>query len=120
MLEIINLHVTIEDQPILRGLSLRIGKGDIYAIMGPNGAGKSTLARVLAGDSAYEVTEGEILFEGQNILELPPEERARLGIFMGFQYPTEIPGVSNIQFLQASLNAVRASRGEELFEWRSI
>ena len=112
LLEIIDLHVVIEDKPILKGINLIIRAGEIHAIMGPNGAGKSTLAKVLAGDPGYEVTHGEIRFDGQNILELPPEERARLGLFMGFQYPVEIPGITNFQFLQAALNAARKARNE--------
>lgn len=107
MLEIKELHVQIDGKPILNGFNLTVRKGEIHAIMGPNGAGKSTLAKVIAGDPAYEITHGEILFEGQNILELAPEERAVLGIFMGFQYPIEIPGISNPQFLLAALNAKR-------------
>lgn len=105
MLEIKDLVASIEGKPILKGLNLKVGKGEIHAIMGPNGAGKSTLARILAGDPAYEVTQGVILFEGQNIVELDPEERAHLGLFMSFQYPVEIPGISNLQFLQAAYKA---------------
>lgn len=121
MLEIKNLKVDVDGKPILKGLNLKVCQGEIHAIMGPNGAGKSTLAKVIAGDPSYEVTGGEILFEGQNILELPPEERARLGIFMGFQYPVEIPGVSNVQFLHAAYNAKLKFKGlplvsEEVFE----
>jgi len=113
MLEIINIHASIDGKPILKGFSLKINKGEIHALMGPNGAGKSTLAKVLAGHPDYDIDAGEILFEGKPIQELPPEERARLGIFMGFQYPVEIAGVSNVQFLHASLNAQRKSRGQE-------
>src|SRR5690349_4057607 len=99
MLEIKNLHATVDGLPILKGVTLCIQAGEIHAIMGPNGAGKSTLSKVLAGHPAYEVTEGEIWFKGQNVVELEPEERAQLGLFMSFQYPVEIPGVSNSHFL---------------------
>jgi Fe-S cluster assembly ATP-binding protein len=112
MLEIIDLHATVEGKPILKGLTLTIRKGEIHALMGPNGAGKSTLAKILAGDPSYEVTAGEILFEGKNIGELSPEERACLGIFMSFQYPVEIPGITNVQFLHAAYNAKRKANGE--------
>ncbi|HSX26750.1 MAG TPA: Fe-S cluster assembly ATPase SufC [Chlamydiales bacterium] len=114
MLQIKNLCATVEGKAILKGLNLSIEKGEIHAIMGPNGAGKSTLAKILAGHPAYEVTAGEIWFKGQNILDMEPEERAHLGLFMSFQYPLEISGVSNGQFLQAALNAQRKARGEEL------
>lgn len=110
MLEIKELHAQVDGKPILKGLSLTIGKGEIHAIMGPNGAGKSTLARILAGDPAYEVTSGEIVFEGQTINELKPEERSHLGLFLGFQYPVELPGIPNDQFLLAACNAQRKSR----------
>ena len=100
MLSIKNLHATVNGLPILKGLNLEIARGKIHAIMGPNGAGKSTLAKVLAGHPAYEVTQGEIIFEGENLLEKEPEERAHLGLFMGFQYPPEITGVSNVQFFR--------------------
>lgn len=110
MIEIKNLHAFIENKPILKGLNLTVQPGEIHAIMGPNGAGKSTLAKVLAGHPSYEVT-GEIWFKGQNILELEPNERAHLGLFMSFQYPVEIPGVSNVQFLRAAMNANRKSKG---------
>ena len=113
MLEIKDLEVSVEGKPILKGLNLKIGKGEIHAIMGPNGAGKSTLAKVLAGDPSYEVTAGEVLLDGKNILELAPEERARLGLFMSFQYPVEIPGISNLQFLQTCFNAKRKAHGLE-------
>lgn len=112
MLNIKNLTATVEGTPILKGVNLHVKAGEIHAIMGPNGAGKSTLAKVLAGHPAYEVTEGEVWFKGQNLLELEPEERAHLGLFMSFQYPVEIPGVSNIQFLQIALNAKRKANGE--------
>ncbi|MBV9957283.1 MAG: ATP-binding cassette domain-containing protein, partial [Acidobacteria bacterium] len=95
MLEIRNLHARIGENEILKGISLKINKGEVHAIMGPNGSGKSTLAKVLAGHPSYEVTEGEVLFEGRNLLELAPDERAREGIFLAFQYPIEVPGVSN-------------------------
>ena len=95
MIEIKNLHAEIDGKPILKGLNLEIGKGEVHAIMGPNGSGKSTLSYVLAGREEYEVTEGEILFNGENILELEPEERAAAGLFLAFQYPIEIPGVPN-------------------------
>lgn len=113
MLEIKNLHVSIEDQEILKGLNLLINPGEVHSIMGPNGSGKSTLAQVLAGRDTYEVTEGEILYEGRNLLDMPPEERAREGIFMAFQYPVEIPGVANTYFLREALNAIRKHKGLE-------
>lgn len=113
MIEIKDLYVEVDGKPLLKGLNLLVKKGEVHAIMGPNGAGKSTLAKVLAGHPAYEVTSGEVLFNGRNILELDPEERAQLGIFMSFQYPVEIHGVSNVQFLQSALNALRKSRGEK-------
>jgi Fe-S cluster assembly ATP-binding protein len=111
MLEIKNLHASVEGNEILRGIDLQIGPGEVHAIMGPNGSGKSTLARVLAGQEDYEVTGGQVLFEGKDLLEMDPEERAREGVFMAFQYPVEIPGVSNTYFLKAALNAVRKHRG---------
>ena len=113
MLEIKNLHVNVEDQEILKGLDLTINKGEVHSIMGPNGSGKSTLAQVLAGRDTYEVTEGEILFEGKDLLELSPEDRACEGIFMAFQYPVEIPGVANTYLLREALNSTRKYRGEE-------
>lgn len=113
MLEIKNLHAATDGKSILKGLNLTIHPGEIHAIMGPNGAGKSTLAKVIAGHPSYEVTEGEILFNGQNIVEMEPEERAHLGLFMSFQYPVEIPGVSNVQFLRTAYNANRKARGQE-------
>jgi Fe-S cluster assembly ATP-binding protein len=112
MLEIKNLHVAIEGKEILKGVDLTLGLGEVHAIMGPNGSGKSTLAQVLAGREELEVTEGEILYRGQDLLEMAPEDRAREGIFMAFQYPVEIPGVSNTYFLKAALNAVRQHRGQ--------
>ncbi|MGB7292373.1 MAG: Fe-S cluster assembly ATPase SufC [Thermodesulfobacteriota bacterium] len=113
MLEIKNLHVSIENQEILKGLNLLINSGEVHSIMGPNGSGKSTLAQVLAGRNTYEVTKGEILYEGRNLLDIPPEERAREGIFMAFQYPVEIPGVANTYFLREALNAIRKHKGLE-------
>ncbi|NRD90924.1 Fe-S cluster assembly ATPase SufC [Sphingopyxis sp. BSNA05] len=113
MLKIENLHATVGDTEILKGLSLTINAGEIHAIMGPNGAGKSTLAYALGGRPGYEVTEGSAAFDGQDLLEMDPHERAAAGIFLGFQYPVEIPGVSNLQFLRESLNAQRLARGEE-------
>jgi Fe-S cluster assembly ATP-binding protein len=111
MLKIKNLHASVDGNEILRGIDLEIGAGEVHAVMGPNGSGKSTLARVLAGHEAYEVTAGEVLFNGKDLLEMEPEERAREGVFMAFQYPVEIPGVSNTYFLKAALNAVRKHRG---------
>ncbi|HEX4964182.1 MAG TPA: Fe-S cluster assembly ATPase SufC [Thermoanaerobaculia bacterium] len=111
MLEIKNLHAAVEGTEILKGIDLTVRDGEVHAVMGPNGSGKSTLARVLAGQEAYEVTAGQVLFNGQDLLEMDPEERAREGVFMAFQYPVEIPGVSNTYFLKAALNAVRKHRG---------
>ena len=112
MLKIENLHATVADKPILKGLSLNINAGEVHAIMGPNGAGKSTLSYVLGGRPGYEVTEGSVTFMGQDLLALEPYERAAAGLFLGFQYPVEIPGVSFVQFLRESLNAQRKGRGE--------
>jgi len=113
MLKIENLSNTIADKAILKGLSLTINAGEIHAIMGPNGAGKSTLAYTLGGRPGYEVTGGSATFDGQDLFELEPHERAAAGLFLGFQYPVEIPGVSNLQFLRESLNSQRKARGEE-------
>lgn len=113
MLEIKNLHASIGDKEILRGVNLSVKPGEVHAIMGPNGSGKSTLSSVIAGRQDYEVTSGDILWDGQSILELAPEERAHLGLFLSFQYPVEIPGVSVSNFVKTALNAVRTSRGEE-------
>ena len=112
MLSINNLHVQVEDHDILKGLSLEVKPGEVHAIMGPNGSGKSTLAGVLAGNEAYEVTEGSVQFRDEDLLEMAPEERAREGVFLAFQYPVELPGVSTMQFLKAAVNAVREHRGE--------
>lgn len=116
MIEIKNLHVEIEGKPILRGLDLTIGNGEVHAVMGPNGAGKSTLSYVLAGRDDYEVTEGDILFNGESVLEMDPHERAAAGMFLAFQYPIEIPGVQMTTFLKTSVNAVRKGRGEKELE----
>ena len=113
MLEIRDLHASAGDVPILKGIDLRIGDGEVHAVMGPNGSGKSTLANVLAGRPGFEKTRGEILYRGADLCELAPEDRAREGVFLAFQYPVEIPGVANNYFLKASLNAIRAHRGEE-------
>ncbi|MFV8833429.1 Fe-S cluster assembly ATPase SufC [Aquisalimonas sp.] len=112
LLEIRNLHATVEGEEILKGINLSLNTGEVHAIMGPNGSGKSTLAKVIAGDPGYEVTGGEVLLDGKDILEMEPEERAREGMFLGFQYPVEIPGVSNTYFLKAAANAIRKHRGE--------
>src|SRR3970040_1801286 len=113
MLEIKNLHAGIEGNRILKVIDLKVNAGEVHAIMGPNGSGKSTLAQVLAGRDTYEVTDGEVIYEGKNLLEMAPEERAREGVFMAFQYPVEIPGVSSAEFLKAALNAIRKARGLE-------
>lgn len=116
LLKIENLKANIGDKEILHGLNLEINPGEIHAIMGPNGSGKSTLASILAGKSEYEVTEGTVEFEGKNLLDLKPEERAREGIFLAFQYPVEIPGVSNANFLKTAVNEVRKHRGLEALD----
>jgi len=112
MLEVRNLHVEIEGKQILNGLDLVVNKGEVHAIMGPNGSGKSTLAYVLAGRKEYRVTEGEVLLDGENVLEMEPDERAAKGLFLAFQYPMEIPGVATMTFLRTALNAQRKARGE--------
>lgn len=112
MLEIKNLHASVEGREILKGIDLTIQPGEVHAIMGPNGSGKSTLANVIAGREGYEVSAGEILYRGRNLFEMAPEERAWQGLFLAFQYPVEIPGVSNLYFLKAAVNAVRKHRGE--------
>jgi len=113
MLEIKNLHASVDGSEILHGVTLKINRGEIHAVMGPNGSGKSTLAKVLAGHQGYEVTKGEVLLQGRDLFSLSPEERAREGIFLGFQYPVEIPGVSNMYFLKTALNEIRKHRGLE-------
>jgi Fe-S cluster assembly ATP-binding protein len=112
MLKIQNLHATVADKAILKGLTLAVNAGEVHAIMGPNGAGKSTLAYVLGGRPGYEVTEGSVTLDGRDLLDMAPDERAAAGLFLGFQYPVEIPGVSNVQFLRTALNAQRRARGE--------
>ncbi|WP_417567623.1 Fe-S cluster assembly ATPase SufC [Marinobacter sp.] len=112
MLSIKNLHASVEGKEILKGINLEIKAGEVHAIMGPNGSGKSTLSQVLAGNEAFEVTEGEVTLNGENLLELETEERAREGVFLAFQYPVEIPGVSNLQFLRTAVNAMRHHKGE--------
>ncbi len=122
-LEIRNLHARTEEREILKGVNLTLRQGEIHALMGPNGAGKSTLAYVLMGHPAYEVTEGEVLFRGQNILELEPEERAHLGLFLAFQYPVAVPGVTIANFLRAALNAKRKAEGQDeisILEFRQL
>jgi len=113
MLEISNLHAAVNGVEILKGVTLKVNAGEVHAIMGPNGSGKSTLASVLAGRDTYRVTRGDVRYDGANLLDLDPEERARKGVFLAFQYPVEIPGVSNSYFLKAALNAIRKERGEE-------
>ena len=113
LLEIKNLHAKVGANEILKGIDLKVGLGEVHAIMGPNGSGKSTLAQVLAGRDVYAVTEGEVTYDGKSLLGMAPEDRAREGVFMAFQYPVEIPGVSNTYFLRAALNAIRKQRGEE-------
>lgn len=113
MIEIKDLHANVNGKEILRGINLKVNAGEVHAIMGPNGSGKSTLAQVLSGHPAYEVTQGSVTFNGQDLLDMEPEERAHAGVFLAFQYPVEIPGVSNSYFLKAGLNEIRKSRGEE-------
>jgi Fe-S cluster assembly ATP-binding protein len=113
LLEIRNLRASAGDKEILKGIDLTVNAGEVHAVMGPNGSGKSTLAQVLAGHPAYEVTAGQVLYEGKDLLEMEPEERAQAGIFLAFQYPVEIPGISNAYFLRAAYNAIRKARGEE-------
>ena len=113
LLEIKDLHASVEDKPILKGINLTINHGEVHAVMGPNGSGKSTLSNVLAGNETYETTAGQILFEGADIAELAAHERACTGLFLAFQYPVEIPGISNMYFLKAAVNALRKYRGEE-------
>ena len=113
LLEVSDLHARVEEKEILKGINLTVNAGEVHAIMGPNGSGKSTLAGVLSGRDAYEVTGGEVLFQGKDLLELEPEERAQEGLFLAFQYPVEIPGVNNTYFLKAALNSVRRYRGED-------
>jgi Fe-S cluster assembly ATP-binding protein len=113
MITINNLHASVGDKEILKGINLKINAGEVHAIMGPNGSGKSTLSSVLAGREDYEVTQGEVIFNGKNLLELSPEDRAREGLFLAFQYPVEIPGVSNINFLKTAVNEIRAYKGQE-------
>ena len=113
MLQICNLHAVVAGKPILKGVDLSIDAGEVHAVMGPNGSGKSTLAYVLSGRDGYQVNEGEVFYDGKNLLSLSPDERARSGVFLAFQYPVEIPGVANATFLRTAVNAVRVSRGEE-------
>jgi Fe-S cluster assembly ATP-binding protein len=116
MLEVRNLSVRADGKDILNRVNLSIYKGEVHAIMGPNGSGKSTLAQVLAGREGYEITSGEVIYEGKNLFDLAPEERAQAGIFLAFQYPVEIPGVSNLYFLRAALNAIRQAKGQDLVD----
>ena len=123
VLEIRNLHAQVTDREILKGLSLTVEPGEVHAIMGPNGSGKSTLAQVLAGKPGYTVTQGTVLFNGENLLQFEPEERARMGVFLAFQYPVEIPGVNNAYLLKAAVNAQREARGEapiDAFEFMKL
>ena len=113
MLEIKNLHVEVEGQPILNGIDLEVPKGEVHAIMGPNGSGKSTLSYVIAGKDEYDITDGDILWNGESIIEMDPDERVASGVFLAFQYPIEIPGVATMTFMRAAINAVRKARGEE-------
>lgn len=116
MLSIRNLHASVEGKEILKGIDLEVKAGEVHAIMGPNGSGKSTLANVLAGRDGYEITAGEVVYRDRDLLEMAPEDRARSGIFLAFQYPVEIPGVSNVNFLKTAVNAVRTARGQEEFD----
>ena len=116
MITIKNLHASVDGKEILRGINLEVKAGEVHAIMGPNGSGKSTLSSVLAGKEEYEVTEGEVIFNGKDLLEMPAEDRAREGLFLAFQYPVEIPGVSNINFLKTALNEIRAYKGQDPIE----
>ena len=113
MLEIRDLRASAGDKEILKGINLTVNPGEVHAVMGPNGSGKSTLAQVLAGHPAYEVTSGSVLYEGRDLLDMEPEERAQAGVFLAFQYPVEIPGVTNAYFLRAAYNEIRKARGEE-------
>jgi Fe-S cluster assembly ATP-binding protein len=116
MLEIRDLEVKIENKPILKGVNLTVRPGEVHAIMGPNGSGKSTLSHVIAGRDGYEITGGEVIFNGKNLLDLAPEERAGEGVFLAFQYPVEIPGVNNVYMLKAALNGIRKYRGQPEFD----
>ena len=120
LIEISNLHVSVEGQAILKGLDLTVDTGQVHCIMGPNGSGKSTLARVLAGHESYEVTDGRVVYDGRDLLEMSADQRARAGLFMAFQYPVEIPGVNNTEFLKAAINAARKDRGEPELDAMSI
>jgi len=123
MLSVRNLHATVDGSEILKGIDLEIGTGEVHALMGPNGSGKSTLSYVLAGREGYEVTEGEVLYKGRDLLAMAPEERAQAGVFLAFQYPVEIPGVATVTFLKQAMNALRKARGEkqlDAFEFKKL
>ena len=120
MLEVKNLHARIEEKEILKGLNIKVNKGEVHAIMGPNGTGKSTFASILAGKDGYEITEGEMLFEGQEISDMDPAERAHLGMFLAFQYPVEIPGVSTTNFMKAAINEKRKAHGQTPIEAKAF